>query len=103
LRVAGGTDAREIHSLKWREMSPEQIQSSDDAVRTLHDSLIVVDTHVDTILQSVDLGYDLTKAASGRYMDLPTMQEGNLSAIFFGCCVDYHNIARGRAASDSMP
>ena len=61
----------------------------------LHFGSIVIDTHVDTIQRSVDLGHDLVHAGDDGFMDLERMKAGNLTAAFFAVCVDYNNIRRG--------
>src|SRR5258707_12331080 len=61
----------------------------------LHRAAIVIDTHVDTIQRSVDLGHDLVHANSTGFMDLERMKAGNMTAAFFAVCVDYNNIRRG--------
>ncbi len=68
-----------------------------DAARRLHDSAIVIDTHVDTVVRWLDLDEDLGTATGNGYMDLPLMKQGNLTASFFACCVGFHHVAEGTA------
>ncbi len=72
------------------------IEISDEA-RRIHDSAIVIDTHVDTVVRWLDLDEDLGVATGNGYMDLPLMKEGNLTATFFACCVGFHHVAEGTA------
>lgn len=58
--------------------------------------LIVIDTHVDTILRFVDLGHDLVDDGSAGYMDLAKAEAGNLAGAFFACCVEPDYVAAGR-------
>lgn len=61
----------------------------------LHQSLIVVDTHVDTVLRWIDLRHDLRGGTSPGYMDIPKIRAGNFSAAFFACCVEPEHVNRG--------
>lgn len=68
-----------------------------DEARRLHDSAIVIDTHVDTVVRWIDLDEDLGTETGNGYMDLPLMKQGNLTASFFACCVGFHHVAEGTA------
>lgn len=61
----------------------------------IHSGMIIVDTHVDTILRELDLGHNLAATGTAGYMDIPSMKKGNLTVSFFAACVDYHNVMRG--------
>jgi membrane dipeptidase len=69
--------------------------SATPSTRDLHQSLLVVDTHVDTILRWIDLKHDLGGETSPGYMDIPKSRAGNFSAAFFACCVEPEHVKRG--------
>ena len=52
-----------------------------DRTRRIHDTSIVIDTHVDTVIRWLDLGEDLGDRVGNGYMDLPSMRDGNLTAV----------------------
>lgn len=58
--------------------------------------MVVIDTHVDTILRFVDLGHDLADDGSPGYMDLAKTASGNIAGAFFACCVEPQHVAAGR-------
>jgi membrane dipeptidase len=74
---------------------PAAVKQPTESTVALHNSAIVVDTHVDTIQRAVDLGHDLVHANASGFMDLERMKIGNMTAAFFAVCVDYNNIRRG--------
>jgi membrane dipeptidase len=85
------------HSALRRKPETPSMMPSPPSAETieLHNSSIVIDTHVDTIQRLVDLGHDLVHANGDGFMDLERMKAGNLTAAFFAVCVDYNNLKRG--------
>lgn len=67
-----------------------------DASR-FHESLVIVDTHQDTIQRVTNLGHDLAQDRDDGYFDIPKMRRGNLKLVFQACCVDHKYIVAGQA------
>lgn len=70
----------------------------DKDIESMHRDMIVVDTHVDTVLRYVDLGHDLTGGSGDQgYMDFRKMRQGNFTAAFYACCVEPEHVKEGTA------
>ena len=62
--------------------------ASASKARAIHESAVIVDTHVDTPLRMLDEGFDLAtpKPPGSGHLDLPRARAGNLGAAFFSIC-----------------
>ncbi|MCP3100584.1 dipeptidase [Myxococcus sp. K15C18031901] len=58
--------------------------------RAIHESALVIDTHVDTPLRMLEEGFDLAAPPAGDvgHLDLPRARAGNLGAAFFSIWVE---------------
>ncbi|MBZ4396227.1 dipeptidase [Myxococcus sp. AS-1-15] len=58
--------------------------------RAIHDSALIIDTHVDTPLRMLNEGFDVgSKPPNGQgHLDLTRAREGNLGAAFFSIWVE---------------
>ncbi|MFP2929637.1 dipeptidase [Pyxidicoccus sp. 3LG] len=63
--------------------------------RAIHESALIIDTHVDTPLRMLEEGFDLgSKPPNGvGHLDLHRAREGNLGAAFFSIWVDPRKFA----------
>ena len=63
---------------------------TDDEVKRVHHSAILIDTHNDVTSFTLDEGYDIGKRdTTGKHMtDLPRMKAGGMSAQFFAAYVE---------------
>jgi membrane dipeptidase len=59
---------------------------SEEEVKKVHASAIVIDTHNDVTSRTVD-GFDIGKAASDGHTDIPRMRAGGMGAQFFAVYV----------------
>jgi len=59
-----------------------------DRARKLHFSSIVLYTHDDTTQRFFSKTYDLAKRNSDGHIDIPSMREGGMNAIFFSIWID---------------
>ncbi len=64
-----------------------QKKVTDEEVRRVHRSAIVIDTHSDTTSRTVT-GFDIGKRSDTGHMDIPRMREGGLGAQFFAVFVN---------------
>lgn len=81
-----------IATLAWGQSatppSKSMTTSSTPTPLEVHDSAIVIDTHVDTPQRFLDEHYDLGDPLNGGEFNLETARKGNLGAEFFSIWVD---------------
>ena len=58
-------------------------KSADTEASTIHQSALVLDTHVDTPQRFVDEAWDFTSPLNGGSLNLETARQGNLAGTFF--------------------
>jgi membrane dipeptidase len=78
-----------------------QRKITDDEVRRVHQGAIVIDTHSDTPMRTVD-GWDIGERSTTGHMDIPRMKEGGLGAEFFAAYVAASYAQSGRAAHRAL-
>jgi membrane dipeptidase len=59
---------------------------TDEMVREVHRSALLIDTHVDVPMRTVD-GFDIGKAAKDGHTDIPRLKAGGVGAVFFAVYV----------------
>src|SRR5450755_2863685 len=59
---------------------------TDEEVRRVHNSTLLIDSHNDVTSRTVD-GFDIGERASDGQTDLPRMREGGIGAQFFAVYV----------------
>src|SRR5437016_3131674 len=60
---------------------------TDEEVRRVHQSMLIIDTHSDTTSRTVAGEYDLSQRLTSGHMDIPRMREGGLGAQFWAVYV----------------
>jgi membrane dipeptidase len=70
---------------------------SDEQVRRIHESMLIVDTHNDVPMKTL-LGYDIAKPAPKGSTDLPRLKAGNVAATFFAAYVPSKHVKTGTSA-----
>jgi membrane dipeptidase len=70
---------------------------SDEELRRVHQSMIIVDTHNDVPMKTL-LGYDIAKPAPKGSTDLPRLKAGNVAATFFAAYVPAKHVKDGTSA-----
>jgi membrane dipeptidase len=68
-----------------RAQKPELL--TDAAVREVHRSAILIDTHNDVPTEMVTYGFDLDKGRDTGHTDVPRLKTGGLGAVFFAVYV----------------
>jgi membrane dipeptidase len=58
-------------------------KSADTEAHTIHQSAIILDTHVDTPQRFVDEAWDFISPLNGGHLNLESAREGNLAGTFF--------------------
>lgn len=59
---------------------------TEEMVREVHKSAILIDTHNDVTSRTVD-GFDIGKLAADGHTDIPRLREGGVGAVFFAAYV----------------
>lgn len=78
-----------------------QRKVTDEEVRRVHQSAVVLDTHSDTTSRTVN-GFDIGRRAPDGHMDIPRMREGGLGAQFFAVYVAASYARSGTAAHRAL-
>jgi membrane dipeptidase len=58
-------------------------KSADTEAQIIHQSAIILDTHVDTPQRFIDEAWDFTSPLNGGHLNLETARQGNLAGTFF--------------------
>ena len=74
---------------------------TDEEVRRVHSSILLIDTHNDVTSRTVD-GFDFGERASDGQTDLPRMREGGLGAEFFAVYVAAEYVKGNRSAHRAL-
>jgi membrane dipeptidase len=61
----------------------QNLKSADTEASTIHQSALVLDTHVDTPQRFIDEAWDFTSPLNGGSLNLETARQGNLAGTFF--------------------
>ncbi len=67
--------------------SAQQRTVTEDEVRRVHQSALLIDTHNDVTSRTVD-GFDIGPRSSKTHTDLVRLREGGVGAVFFAAYVD---------------
>lgn len=70
---------------------------SDQEVRRVHQSALIVDTHNDVPMKTVK-GYDIGRTAPLGSTDIPRLRAGNVGAVFFAAYVPASTVKENKAA-----
>jgi membrane dipeptidase len=68
-------------------MAQSQRRVTDEMVREVQKSALLIDTHNDVTSFTVD-GYDISKPGSTHHTDIPRLRAGGVGAVFFAAYVD---------------
>src|SRR5437879_928711 len=60
---------------------------TDEMVRDVQKSVILIDTHNDVTSRTVD-GFDIGKPATDGHTDIPRLRKGGVGAVFFAAYVE---------------
>jgi len=80
---------------------PQSGKVTDEEVRKVHRSAVLIDTHNDVTSKTVD-GFDIGQRASEGHTDLPRLREGGVGAVFFAVYVNAGYVKDNRAASRAL-
>ena len=69
-------------------MLEESPESTEHRARRVHDSAVVIDTHIDTITHLLWHEHEFDQRLSDARVDIPRLREGGVSAAFFAVWVD---------------
>jgi membrane dipeptidase len=74
---------------------------TDEEVRRVHNSTLLIDTHNDVTSRTVD-GFDFGKRATDGQTDLPRMREGGIGAEFFAVYVAAEHVKGNHSARRTL-
>lgn len=74
---------------------------TEEEVQRVHRSAILIDTHNDVPMKTVD-GFDIGKASEKGHTDLPRLRKGGVGATFFAAYVSARYVEGNRSANRAL-